>query len=203
MKAFSGYEEAKKSASFSNNEKLPSGAYVVKVMAVKYEEGKNGASDRIAVQFDITEGEFKDFYKKQYEANQNDEKRWKGSTRIYVPKDDGTERDGWTKNAFAKWTSSFEKSNLGYTWDWDEKKWKNKTIGLVFREVGNVIDGKAVRYTEVAFPVDADSVRNGSAPSAKFKEKNGYIEGMEKQNKTKPNDEFMAIAEDAPEAIPF
>lgn len=92
MKKFNGFEDAKKQALSSGSAKLPVGAYVCKVAAVKYESGTNGNSDRILIQYDIEEGEYKGFFKSQYEANQNEDKKYKGQTAIYVPSDDGSER---------------------------------------------------------------------------------------------------------------
>lgn len=203
MKQFKGFDEAKKSADRTVSAQLPAGAYVAKVMNVRYEQSEaENLSDRIQVQFDIAEGEYKDFFKNQYDSNTNEDRRWKGKATIYVPSDDGSEKDGWTKNTFAKWTNSFEKSNKGYAWDWDETKWKNKLIGLVFRKVGTVIEGKEITYTEVAFPVDASLVRSGNAPEAKFKAKNGYT-GAQKSSSSSKNDDFMDIPVNADEEIPF
>ena len=69
MKSFNGFEDAQKSARYTGGAKLPKGAYVAKIMNVRYEKGENNTSDRILVQFDIVEGEHKDFFKKAYEAN--------------------------------------------------------------------------------------------------------------------------------------
>lgn len=200
MKQFNGFEDAKKNAEYSGSAQLPVGAYVAKIMGVRYEQGEaENISDRIVVQFDIAEGEQKDFFKNQYAANDAEDKKWKGKATIYVPTDDGSEKDGWTKNTFAKWTNSFEKSNKGYSWDWDENKWKGKLIGLVFRKTGTVIEGKEITYTEVAFPIDVDTVREGKAPEAKFKAKNGYT------GKQQASDEngYMTIPSGSSEEIPF
>ena len=153
MKQFGGFEDAQKNARYTGGEKLPAGAYVAKVMNVRYTPGENGNSDRIDVQFDIAEGEYKGFFKKQFEENTQEDKKWKGKASVYVPKDDGSEKDGWTKNSFAKWTNAFEDSNGSYKWDWDENKWKGLKVGLMFAETGNVIEGKEVVYTEVRYPM--------------------------------------------------
>lgn len=199
MEQFSGYKEAKASA--SSGAKLPEGAYVCKILKVEYKATDNPEySDQIEMMFDIIEGEFKDFFKKQYQSNTSEDKKWKGRVMVYVPKDDGSERDTWTKNAFAKWTDSFEKSNDGYVWDWDEAKWKNKIVGIVFGTTGTVIDGKDVLYTEARFAVPAEQVRSGSAPKAKFKAKNGYG----KPAPASTNDgEWMKVPDTADEDLPF
>lgn len=202
MKQFNGYEDAKKEAQASNSAfmKLPVGAYVCKVEGVKFETTEWG--DRIAIRFDVAEGEFKEFFKKQYEANTNEDKKWKGRMNIFVPKDDGSDQDKITKKSFASWIDSFEKSNKGYSWDWDENKWKGKIIGIVFGETGTVIDNKEIVYVEPRFPIEADRVRKGDAPSAKFKSKNGYT-GKGESNESKVPDGFLNIPDGVEEEIPF
>lgn len=201
MKQFSGYEDAKKAAQSMGGSRLPVGAYVIKILGVKFQEGQNGNSDSIAIQFDITEGEQKDFFKNQYENNTSEDKKFKGKTSIYVPKDDGSEKDTWTKNAFAKWTDSFEQSNEGYSWDWNEAKWKGLTVGLVFGETGTVVDGKEILYTEPRFPVNAQLVRDGKAPEAKFKAKNGYTGNSEQPKNDSKG--FMNIPDGIEEELPW
>lgn len=206
MKKFNGYDEAKEQATYQGSAKLPKGAYIAKINNVRYEEGQDGNSDRIIVAFDINEGEYKDFFKTQYDANTAEDKRWKGTARIYVPSDDGSEQDGWTKKAFARWTDALEKSNTKYTWDWDEKKWKNKLIGLIFRETGTVIEGREVVYTEVSAPCSTADAKNGTFWDGylKFKAKNGYTgKASASASNNADIDGFMAIPEGTEEEIPF
>ena len=199
MKQFNNYADAKKAAESRGGAKLPAGAYVCKIIKVKYENGENGKSDKIAVMFDIAEGEQKGFFQKQYEENTSDDKKWKGIIRLYVPTDDGSDSDAMTKRTFAGLTSSLEHSISGYSWDWDENKWANKSIGIVFGETGTKIDGKEIVFTEARFGVDADKVRDGSAPVAKFKSKNGYGEG----GGSSSSSGFMSIPDNNLSEIPF
>ena len=204
IKQFSGYEDAKKAAHFLPNERLPIGAYVCKILGVKAEEGKAAAdgkklSDRLIIQFDIAEGEYQDFFRRQYENMTSENKKFKGRTTIYIPRDDGSKEDSWTKNDFARWTYSLEESNSGYVWDWDESKWKSKLIGIVFGETGTIIDKKEIVYTEARFPVSVETVRSGKAPEAKFKAKNGYGD----QSKDSGTSDFMNIPDDMEEELPF
>ena len=203
MKKFGGYDDAKKQAQASGGlGKLPAGAYVCKVIGVKYEPGQEGRSDMIRIQFDIAEGDFKDFFHEQYERNTAEDKKYKGNATIYVPVDDGSEKDGWTKKSFAGWTNAFEESNPGYVWDWDEKKWKNKTIGIVFGETGTVIDGKEIVYTEARFGISAQKVRDGLAPAVKFKTKNGYT-GTANNSGSSSTADFIDVPLDAMDELPF
>lgn len=200
MKQFNGLTEAQEQAKAVGGQKLPSGAYVCRILGVKFQEGTDGKSDSIAIQFDIEEGEYKGFFKKQYEESTIEDKKYKGKTTIYCPRDDGSEKDGWTKRNFAGWINALEDSNPGYAWDWDENKWKNKVLGIVFRETGTVINGNAVVYTEAAFGCDAQLVRDGKAPIAKFKEREGYKEAIAAA--TQPTD-FVNIPDNIAEELPW
>lgn len=203
MKKFQGYDEAKKAAQSQGGSRLPKGAYVCKILGVKYEEGKGGTNDFLKVQFDIAEGEQKGFFKKQYDENTNEDKKFKGQTTVYVPADDGSEKDGWTKNTFAKWTNALEESNEGYKWDWDEKQWKDKLIGIVFGETGTVIEGKEIVYTDARYPVAVEKVRTGKAGEAKFKAKNGYTGKGNSSNSATADSGFLNLPEGIDEELPF
>jgi hypothetical protein len=202
MQKFNGYDEAKKAAESKAGEKLPKGAYVCKILEVKPDYENN----RLTVGFDIVEGEYKDFFKKKFAADDSEDKKWKGRTTVWIPKDDNTEDDARTKKNFAGWTSSLEKSNPGYKWDWDESKWANKIVGIVFGETGTIIEGKEVVYTEARFPVDVEKVRSGKAPEAKFKSKNGYKgnSGNGGGSDAKPDNAFMEFSNNGDNtSLPF
>lgn len=199
MKQFNGYADAAKNARLTGSSKFPEGAYVAKIMNVKYVPGENGNSDRIDLQFDIAEGEYKGFFKKQYEENTQEDKKWKGKTSIYVPKDDGSEKDEWTKNSFAKWTNALEDSNNNYKWDWDENKWKGLSIGLMFALTGNVIEGKEVTYTEVRYPMSVENAKKPDVKIPAIKKRNGYT-----GNAPVPTDNsFVNVPDSVAEEIPF
>ena len=205
MKQFNGFAEAQEAAKYSGSERLPVGAYECQIKNVQYVTGENGNSDRIDILFDIIAGDQKDFFKKQYDNNTAEDKKWKGRKSIYVPTDDGSERDGWTKNTFAKWTNAFEDSNEGYKWDWKEEKWKGLKVGIVFGETGTVIEGREILFTEPRFAVSIDKVRDGSAPTAKFVAKNGYT-GTKTSDSSQPaagSEEWMKVSEGKDEEIPF
>lgn len=74
MKKFNGYEETQAYRGF---EKLPEGGYVTKIQNVKYMEGKNGNSDMIILAFDVIEGEYKDYFKNQFESQTGEDKNGK------------------------------------------------------------------------------------------------------------------------------
>lgn len=95
MKPLRGYEQAKV---YSENERLPIGGYILKILDVKMQE--NDWGNVIILSFDIAEGEQKDFFRENYKAQTGEDKKWKGTYRLRVPKDDGTDQDEWTMRRF-------------------------------------------------------------------------------------------------------
>lgn len=201
MQPFMGYEAARKKANYSASAQLPVGGYVAKIIEVRYEPVQSGNSDMINIAFDIEEGEHKGFFRKQYEENTNEDKKWKGRTTIYVPTEDGSERDGWTKNAFARWTAALENSNNGYTWDWDESKWKGKLIGLIFGEIGTVIDGREIVYVGCRFPESVEKIRKGEFKIPNIQKKKGFT--GTKTASTSETEDFMKIPDNIEDEVPF
>lgn len=116
---------------FSDRPKLPLGAYVCKVKKAVVQSSDWG--EQLCILFDIVEGEFKDFFSNEFSSNQQADKKWKGVLKQWLPKDDGSEKDEWTKRSLKGLTNAFEASNLGYQWDWNEASLAGKTIGILFR----------------------------------------------------------------------
>lgn len=204
MKAFNDYKDIKGYSENGGN-RLPAGGYVVKVENVRYEDGQNGNSDRLVLAFDIAEGDQKGFFKNQFENNTSEDKKWKGVTNIYLPKDDGSEQDGWTKRRFKSIIEAFEASNKGYSWDWDETKLKGKIVGGLFVDTFTVIEGREICYTSL----DAKNIRsvefikNGNYELKPIL-KNGATGTVSVSNKPQTDaDGFMNIPDNAPEEIPF
>ena len=60
--------------------------------------GTKGTFERLEISIDVAEGEFKDFYATDYRGQNQEDKKWRGVLRLYVPKDDGSDMDEWTKS---------------------------------------------------------------------------------------------------------
>lgn len=145
---------------FSDRPKLPLGAYVCRVKKAVVQSTDWG--DQLCILFDIAEGDFKDYFSNDFNANTNEDKKWKGVLRQWLPIDDGTEKDEWTKSSLKGMVTSFEKSNAGYQWDWNEASLAGKLVGILFRKEEweyNDNHGWAVRPLRA---ISADSVRTGS-----------------------------------------
>lgn len=197
MKKFNGYDEIQAYRSF---EKLPVGGYVTKIQNVRFMEGKNGNSDMIILAFDIIEGEHKDYFKKQFESQTAEVKKWKGTFTIYYPKDDGSEKDEWTKRSFKTIMEDIETSNPGYAWNWDENTLKGKEIGIIFGEVNDIIDGKGVKYNKAKKTASVDSIRKGNfkIPDPQYRNGAKINSGAEATG----SEEFMSV-DGTQEEIPF
>lgn len=126
------YKDFKSEPSISGeSEKIPVGAYVAEIYGAK--ELKYDWGSKLEVLFDISNGEYAGFFKKQYDADTNPDKKWKGKYTINVP----NEKNQWYENqvkSFNNFIFSIEDSNADFKWDWDEKKLKGNLVGIVFRE---------------------------------------------------------------------
>ena len=198
MKKLNGYQAAQ---AYSDQEKLSPGGYVLKILDVKYQE--NSWGDVILLSFDIDEGENKGFFAANYKAQTQEDKKWKGTYRLRVPKDDGSEQDNWAMRRFKTVISNFEESNQGYHWDWDEQKLKGKLIGALFNNKEYEFDGRHGFFTNCHSLVTVEKIRSGKfeIPSdtlLKEKGNNGYPVGS-----TPGIDGFMNIPDGIDEELPF
>lgn len=169
MKAFNGYEAKKPSG---EREKLPAGTYVAKILNA--EEVVYTWGSVLLISFDIAEGEKKGFFKQDYDSNTNEDKKWRGVYRLSIPKDDGSEKDGWTKNTFGNAMWAIEESNPGFRWSWDETALKGKLVGVGFRDkewemetsTGEVKTGWTTECSRLS---SVEDVRSGKAQTPKAK----------------------------------
>ena len=163
MKPFNGFE-AKKSGA---REKLPAGGYIAKILnaeVVDYDR-----SSVLLISFDIAEGERKDFFRTDYKNQDSEDKKWRGTYRLYIPLDDGSEKDGWTKRTFGNAIWAIEDSNLGYHWDWDEATLKGKLVGVLYRNKEWKMNGNTGWTTECCALTSVDDIRQGNFKMPKDK----------------------------------
>ena len=144
---------------FADRPKLPLGAYVCKVKKAVVQS--NDWGEQLCILFDIAEGDFKDFFSNDFNSQQQD-KKWKGVLKQWLPKDDGSEKDEWTKSGLKGLTTSFEKSNPGYQWNWDEASLAGKTVGILFRKEEWEYEGKTGWAVRPFRAISVDSVRSGN-----------------------------------------
>lgn len=165
MREPKGYKEAQ---AYSEIEKLPPGGYPIKIKAAKVDALDWG--EVMVIQFDISEGEHKDFYKKNYDAQTQEDKKWKGVIRMNLPKDDGSEKDGWTIRGLKTNMLALEESNKGFKWEWDESKLKGLSVGALFRDKEWQYEGKTGFFTECFKLYSLEKVKAGDfkMPETKY-----------------------------------
>ena len=131
MRPIAGYDGAQ--ANTGAFERIEAGGYVC-VIKRAYECATTGGKDMLAIEFDVAEGKYKDYFKNDCERRQRNANgygtvKWRGIYRQLVHDNEGN------ANAFFKgMIQSIEGSNLGYRWDWDETKLTGKRVGIVFRD---------------------------------------------------------------------
>lgn len=196
---------------FTESEKLPLDAYVCKVKQAAVQSNTYG--DQLCIVFDISEGAQTGFYKRAFAADTRENKKWKGVLRVWLPKDDGSDKDELTKSTLKGVVTAFEKSNPGYKWNWDEASLVGKNIGILFRNEEWEMDtqnghktGWAVRPFRA---MSVDTVRSGDYTLPKDKplkkESSGYGESV--INYVAPpsygNVADFAVLEDDDSQLPF
>ena len=122
MKQINNFENVQ--ASTGDFNKLCAGGYICRItLADDIPMGADGKGDYLKIEYDIAVGEFKDYYKEQYEKFGN---FWGGTFfRSYKEKALGM---------FKHFIECVEKSNSGFVWTWDEKTLMGKVVGLVLAE---------------------------------------------------------------------
>ena len=156
---------------------LPAGGYVVKIIAAKvasYPSSDGSCFEKLEIALDIDDGDYKGFYDAEYKAQTQEERKWKGVLRQYLPTDDGSDRDEWTKSSLKALTDAVEDSNSGYRWDWDETKLKGKVVGCLFRLEEWAVDGKKGWKAQPFKFIPVEDVRKGKFKMPKFKAHRDY-----------------------------
>ena len=143
--------------------KLPAGGYEAKIINAKVVsyDGSNGSYERLEIAVDITAGEYKDYYKQDFDSNTRDDKKWRGVARFYVPTDDGSEKDEYTKSVLKSVTDALEGSNKDYHWDWDETSLKGLKVGILVRDKEYEVDGKHGFSPEIFRFTDINRIKEG------------------------------------------
>ena len=156
MKKYNGFD---RNDIYRNAERLPVGGYVIKILDAK--ENTNDYGSTLLISFDIAEGEHKDFFASNYKAQTGEDKKWKGTYRVRIPNDDGTEQDVWAKRRFNTMIVDIEESNPGFHWDWDEGKLKGKLVGALFNNKEYEFNGRHGFFTNCHSLTNVERIRSG------------------------------------------
>ena len=192
MKQFKGFERKEQ----VEWEALPKGAYVIKILNVKEEANKNSSGTHLKMAFDIAEGEYAGFYRRAFDNDTREDKKWNNDAVIYlsVPEDNSPQ---WAIDNFNKFVTAVEDSNEGYRWGWDENTLKNKLVGAKFCIEQSEFDGKVYDHTKAKWFIAAKKIRDG---------KYGKLPNDKLITSTTSGDSsgFMNVPDNIPEGeIPF
>lgn len=161
MQQINGWEKVKAAQDFIP---LPAGGYIVDIKKAEvkaYPTRDGGNIEKFEIIIDIAEGDFTKFYENDYKSQTSEDKKWKGVLRLYMPKDDGSEKDEWTKSRFKATTEAIEDSNPGYHWDWNEAALKGKKVGCLFRNEEWDYNGKHGWKAQPFKFISVDKIRSG------------------------------------------
>ena len=158
MKQFSNFESKRTS---NGRETLPVGGYVCQIQGARVEDYGNGFQ-RLILAIDVVEGEYAGIWKRDFDNNTNEDRKWRGIFRLSIPTDDGSEQDSWRKRAFGNAMWAVEQSNPGFVWDWDERKLKGKKIGIIYRNEEWKMNGRTGWTTKAGGADSIDNIRSGN-----------------------------------------
>ncbi len=164
-----------KAASTAEREKLPAGGYEAKIIGAKVVPNSNG-TQRLEIAVDVIAGEFKDYFKNDFDNNPYEDKKWRGVARFFLPQDNGERGDDFKKMLLKAMTEALEKSNSDYKWNWDESKLKGLKTGIMVRDKEYDVygDGKVTGFSPEIFEfVDIKIIREGNFKIPKPKYLNG------------------------------
>lgn len=195
------YDKAQK---YTQSERLPAGGYELRIENVKLDsfKGQDGQEyENLIIAFDVCSGEYTGFYRKQYDSQSGEDKKWKGTYRCPVPAEDAEESD-WRLRRFKTVIASIEESNPGYHFDWNEKTLVKKIVGGLFCNAEWEMNGRSGWYTKCQSLVDVERIRSGN-----FKIPEDQLLEKKAEAPTPPvktdADGFMAIPEGLDEELPF
>ena len=192
---FRDYEKTK---SYKDYERLPKGGYVLMIKGA--EVLHNSVGEYTKIMCDIVEGDYKDFFLSEYCGQQKEDKKWHCNYLLNTPKDDGSEKDGWTKRRFKTVTEALEESNPGYHFDWDERKLKGKLIGGLFNEREyEASNGEIRRATNLAQLCSVEKIRSGNykIPNDKL------LDNRPTMPTDTDTEDFMSIPDGIEDELPF
>lgn len=182
---------------------LPIGAYECVIVGAGIHESEQSGKKSFKVAVDIAKGEYKDYFKKRFDANTNMDKKWDNNAVRYLA------FEGDNVSYFKGFITCVENSNTGYKWDWDETKLKGKKICGVFQyEEYEKQDGsKGVKVRLNKFR-SLDKIKD-ITPNYSVRLLNGsymdideYNEKNE-ENTSSPLGEFENVVEITNEDLPF
>ena len=160
-------------AVMGEQEVLEPGGYICKILKAEIKESSSG-KEMMVINYDIAEGDRKDFFANKYRNNTNENKKWQG---VYYQ----LTEDNSTK-FFKGMITAIEKSNEGYKFKFDETTLKGKLFGGIFgrEEYFNINTGKQQFSTKLLWIRNIDTIKSGNfeTPADKLMNNNSVPSGF-------------------------
>ena len=173
-------------------QQLPAGGYKCIIKNAKCEILQNG-KEQLILAIDIAEGEYKDFFTKKFNDLKmaNPAAKYPNGGLFKIFTEDYNEPNKSSAILMGVKTS-VEVSNPGFVWSDDEKKLKDKKIGVVFREEEFISQDDSIQVAvKPVYPRSWDKVEEAQIPKRKE---------VKKQESSFGND-FVSV--DTDEELPF
>ena len=151
------YNKSQRRQSF---EQLPKAAYVVEIKSAKEEKNKKDDGTHLTIFFDIAEGEYQNYYRKRYDSNKNEDKKWPNDAvfRLTIPYPNCPD---YVVTNYDTFFADLEDSNNGFVFGGDEKALKGKLIGAKMHIRQTEYNGKVYDHTHMKWSCVAEDVRKG------------------------------------------
>ena len=144
MRAIDNYNEI---AEYTETRKIPAGAYEVKIMRAVPEPGvAPGAERYFAILFDISDGEFKNYYSERFAADKKahpQNAKYKGVLKLWYP--NGGQYDESSNRRMKTTLETIKRSNnlqIDFGKEWDGEQLKGCKVGLILRSQEYNYEGK-------------------------------------------------------------
>ena len=195
------YDKSKRKS--NNYVQLPKGAYVIVIKGAKMDKWPSG-DERIAIAFDIAEGEYKGLYQSQFDSDTRSGKQWPYDAvfNLNVPTDSS---EPWVWDTYNSFFADLEDSNNGFVFSGDLKALKGKVIGGKFHNRQTEKDGNIYDHIVMKWTCIADDVRNNRAGKLPNDKLIGAGTRTSKASTPAPSDSdgFMDVSGAIDEELPF
>ena len=159
MKPINNFDKVQPAGGDISN--LPAGGYVCHIKKCTEEKNRSGNGSHLFIQFDVCEGDYRNFFLADYKNQIRDDKFWHGVIRQNVPDEKSPKYDLQCR-FFRSFINAVEDSNDGYHWDWNESSLNGKLIGVIFGEAEKE-SSRGTRYmiTRADSICSVEAIRNG------------------------------------------
>lgn len=203
MRGFNNYNDIQE---FTDIPKLPAGAYEIKLIRAEERKFKNG--EACCLLFDISAGEYEDYYYQKYKADKKShennpdkfqEAKYKGVYMLFYP--NGGQYDETAekryKTAFETIKNSNPQLKVDFSKDWDGKALKDCRVGMIFQDKEWEINGNTGMTAQPYGLITIEKLKNGDFKLPEPK----YLNGSAPASQAHTSNDFVEL--DSDDDLPF